>query len=42
VKSVNYKLSTSAYLKLGETNVFKIIFSIHSLTPSPSYSFSLS
>jgi hypothetical protein len=26
VKSVNYKLSTSAYLKLGETNVFIIFF----------------
>jgi hypothetical protein len=37
VKSVNYKLSTTAYLKLGETNVFIIFFSIHSLTPSPSH-----
>jgi hypothetical protein len=37
VKSVNYKLSTLAYLKLGETNVFIIFFSIHSLTPSPSH-----
>jgi hypothetical protein len=37
VKSVNYKLSTSTYLKLGETNVFIIFFSIHSLTPSPSH-----
>jgi hypothetical protein len=36
MKSVNYKLSTSAYLKLGETNVFINFFSIHSLTPSPS------
>jgi hypothetical protein len=37
VKSVNYKLSTAAYLKLGETNVFIIFFSIYSLTPSPSH-----
>jgi hypothetical protein len=37
VKSVNYKLSTSAYLKLGETNVFIKKISIHSLTPSPSH-----
>jgi hypothetical protein len=36
VKSVNYKLSTSAYLKLGETNIFINSFSIRSLTPSPS------
>jgi hypothetical protein len=32
VKSVNYKLSTSAYLKLGETNVFINFFSIHSFS----------
>jgi hypothetical protein len=37
VKSVNYKLSTAAYLKLGETNVFIMFSSIHSLTPSPSH-----
>jgi hypothetical protein len=37
VKSVNYKLSTSAYLKLGETNVFINFFSIHSFAPSPSH-----
>jgi hypothetical protein len=37
VKSVSYKLSTSSYWKLGETNVFIKIFSNHSLTPSPSH-----
>jgi hypothetical protein len=36
VKSVNNKLSTSTYLKLGETNGFINFSTIHSFTPSPS------
>jgi hypothetical protein len=37
VKTINYKLSTSTYLKLGETKVFVIFFFY-----SPSHSLSLS
>jgi hypothetical protein len=41
VKSVNYKLSTSTYLKLGETNVFIIFFLpfAHSLLLPPTFPF---
>jgi hypothetical protein len=35
VKSVNYKLSTSTYLKLGETNVFIIFFPFTLSLPLP-------
>jgi hypothetical protein len=36
VETINYKLSTSTYLKLGETNIFVIILFLNSSTPSHS------